>query len=354
MPVTLQDIATRASVSKTTVSMVLGKKRSPISISEGTRKRIECLSREMGWEPNLAARALAKGKTLMVGLIVSRADRPMYWWVIEGIENALESQDYRLVLCISEADTQRESSHLSILARKQVDGIIITPTHHTLLPPPALTDYLRTNRPVVTCCRRWRKPIGPAVVVDDELGGYLATKHLLDLGHRKIAYVHTSRLDRADDSGTDVHQLSEEEERRGAGFARALREAGIEPGPSQLFKSNGDPPVEHGIQAGLNIARLPDRPTALFVPDDRQAVGVIKGLTRAGLRVPQDISVVGHDDAYGELTTPRLTTIRQPGRALGQAAAQTVLNMIAGELANDTVLPPELIVGETSAPPNPT
>lgn len=345
MTVTLQDIAARASVSKTTVSMVLGNKRTPISISEGTRHRIQELAKEMGWEPNLAARALAKGKTLMVGLIVSRADRPMYWWVIEGIENALESQDYRLVLCISDADIQRESAHLSVLARKQVDGIIITPTHHTLLPPPALQNYLRMGRPVVSCCRRWREPIGPAVVVNDELGGYLATKHLLDLGHRKIAYVHTCRLDTLD---ANVHQLSEEEELRAAGFRRALGEAGIEPVPSHFFKCNGHPPVDSGIEAGMNIARLPDRPTALFVPDDRQAVGVIKGLTRAGLRVPQDISVVGHDDAYGELTTPRLTTIRQPGRQLGETAAHIVLQMIAGQSASDVYLKPELVIGEST------
>lgn len=326
MKVSIHDVAKKAGLSVVTVSRVLN--QSP-SVREKNREKVLRAMRELDYQPNAAARSLAKGRTGIIGLTLSTLNDSMFEAVVKEIGERLAERGYFLALSVADYG---EPFHRSLFQEDRVDGVI-------LLSPIREDEYVmelkRKKIPFVLLDNQLRGSPAPSVIVDNFKGGYEAAKHLIDLGHTRIAHI----------AGPEVFLSSVERER---GFRTALQEAGLEP-----FAVERSP---FEISSGYAIAKRwieEDRlPTAVFAADDNIALGVVDAMKNEGIRVPERLSVVGFDDQMlASQFTPRLTTVRQPAERIGRSGVDLLLKWIDGSSRrNVTVqLEPELIVRESTA-----
>jgi LacI family transcriptional regulator len=320
----MQDVARQVGVTAATVSLALS--GSP-RISPATRAKVEQTAREMGYRPHVSARALRTDSTRTIGLVVSDVANPFFAELAGEIQRAAADRDYSLVLCNSDEDPDRQDEYLSsLLAGRQVDGMIVVPTA-------AMTPGLRQagasgarmvllDRPVEVTGRGAAVrhlaecPIvrSDARVALDEVAELLTT-----LGHRRVGII-------APPLQTQVGQ-----ERRDV-----LREALLRRGvPTRaIMVVEGDFRQDSGARAARQLLSRRQPPTAIFAADGLMAVGALKGLRAAGLRVPHDISLVGFDDApWFDLFDPPLTAIAQPIAALAAAAVDAMLALLTGQPA---------------------
>ena len=337
---TRDDVAALAGVSTAVVSYVVND--GPRPVSEAARRRGLDAIRRLDYVPNQAARSLAGQRTGTLGLIVPTLANPVWAGLALGAGDIALPESFLLMMCDVENDPQLDAHYAETLASKQLDGVIVVPTAQ----PDATLDLLaRAQIPAVVVERS--TPEAPCVVVDAEATGRLVTQHLLDLGHRRIAFVseHGSVLD-------SRHRLR--------GYRAALSDHGVE-ADDRLVIGTG-PSLQHSIVEGASAAAehlldLDPRPTALFAHNDLIAIAVIRSAHRRGLVVPDDLSVIGVDDTEaGRYIDPALTTMPFPSRDLGRAAARILLTMIeGGDVPESTVIPPcDLIVRASTAPPRTT
>lgn len=311
MSVSIKDIARRAGVSHSTVSRALGD--SPL-VREETRERIQALAREMGYSPDLQARALVLGRTRTLGVVVTSIADPFVAAVVQGIEDAAHDAGYSVILSSSNAEPRREIEAVELLRAKRVDLVIVLSSRLGAL---YLQHLERIGAPVVLINNHSedRGPYTLAVTVDNRHGGYLATAHLLGLGHRRIAYI-----------GGLAHHSDDRE--RLAGYREALAEYGVEADAHLVVAGDGD--TGGGQRAFAALWALSPRPSAAFCYNDRTAIGLIHAARGAKLRLPDDLAIVGFDDIpFASFIEPALTTIAQPMRTLGQRAVEmglTILN----------------------------
>ena len=306
----MRDVAEHASVSITTVSHVVNNTR---PVSDGLRKRVLAAIDELGYQPNVLARSLRRGKTHTIGMIVPDSTNPFFAEVARGIEDTSFEHGYSLVLCNSDGDLQKELLYVSVLTEKQVDGILFVAAG-------ASTEHIRacTARcmPVVVVDREIPEVAVDSVLTDNARGGAIATRHLLDLGHRRIGCVA---------GPSDVTPSAD----RVTGYTQALAERGIP--VEDRFIVKGDFQYESGYRAARQLLALGSRPTAIFACNDLMAVGVISAAVEMGLWVPADLSVVGFDDVrLASFANPPLTTIVQPKYEMGVIAAEMLLQRIRG------------------------
>lgn len=335
---TIYDVARLARVSTTTVSKVLS--NTPY-VSEKTRQRVLDAMRDLHYSPSLAARGLTNKRTYVLGLIIPHDPEysfrdPFLLEIIRGVEGVASSSDYNVLLSMSKKSSHR-ASYDRFLRMGYIDGVV---TVETLKGELDEHELAASGIPRVSAGYREDKQMVNSVVCNDRQGGYLVTKHLLELGHRRLGVISGP----ANFIGAMDGRLQ--------GFCDALTEYGVTLDGELL--TYGDFSIESGSCAAEPLLYHAHRPTAIFAMNDRMALGVISKAREIGLHVPRDLSVVGFDDIpLTSIIDPPLTTIRQFPVELGKIATQQLLSLINQGVSQfaSIVLPVELIVrGSTAAP----
>jgi LacI family transcriptional regulator len=329
----IRDVARRAGVSVGTVSNVLNR---PEAVSEATRQRVLDAIDALGFVRNESARQLRAGHSRTIGLVVLDIANPFFTDVARGVEETANAAGLAVILCNSDDRPSKEAAHLDVLAEQRVQGVIITPTAEL---SPALDALRRRGVPVVLLDRRATGPDQCAVAVDDVRGGRLAADHLLERGHRRIAFV---------GGHADLPQVRERRE----GVELATRDA-LGPDVSLTVLSPADLTVAGGRRAAEQIIGMSAaaRPTAAVCANDLMALGMLQEMVRHGVRVPDDFAIVGYDDIdFAAAAAVPLTSVRKPRHELGRRAAELVLDEARGSQHRheQLIYEPQLIVRESS------
>lgn len=340
MTVSIKDIARAAGVSHSTVSRALSD--SPL-VSTETKERIQLLAREMGYSPDAQARSLVMGRTQTIGVVVTTIVDPFIAEIVQSIENTAHKRGYSVILASSNSEPEREIAAVEMLHSKRVDGVVVPSSRVGALYQDHL-DRLGVPVVLVNSHSEQRGPYTFSINVDNEHGGYLATKHLVDQGHRRIGYV-TGPTDHSD----DLDRL--------AGYRQALLQEGIGFDPDLVVPGTGR--VGGGLRALPVLAALVDSPTAVFCYNDMTAIGILHAARQAGLMPPHDLAVVGFDDIpFASYVRPSLTTVAQPKLEMGKRAMEMVLDLMLhggpsdGAVSN-VVVQGKLIVRESSGASHP-
>ncbi len=326
-PSTLLDVARQAGVSPSTVSRILN---GTARVSDEKRLAVMAAISKMNFAPNQMAQGLKKGKSMTIGIVVQDISSPFFDETLRGIDDGLKDTAYASVIVSGHWNAVEESERIRLLLARKVDGIILLSGR---LGDEAILQFAHT-RPIVSTGRSMHTRNAVGFKLDNEHGAYLAVRHLLELGHRRIAFV-TGPAD------------NDDAQERLLGYTRALNEAGIAVDPKLLV--GGDLHEAGGLLAMTQLFETNQQFSAVFTANDLSAHGVRLCLYRKGIRVPEDISLVGFDDLPGSAyTTPPLTTVRQPLYDMGLIATNALLTLINGEKVDAQMLPLELIVRETT------
>lgn len=325
--VTVLDVAREAGVSPSTVSRILN---GTARVTSDKRSAVEEAIRKLDFRPNLFARSLKTGTTMTIGILTQDVESPFYGRAMKGIEAGLAGTGYAPIMVSGHWNAAEESERVRLLMARRIDGLVILTGH---LDDRQIAGFAR-HQPIVVTGRQLEAPQVRAFTLDQEAGGHLATRHLLNLGHRRIAHI----------AGPSDHTDATD---RRAGYERALREAGIAAVPELVVQ--GDFMESGGLLAMNRLLDSGQTFTAVFAANDQTAFGARMALYRRGVRVPDDVSIVGVDDlpatAYA---TPPMTTVRQPIYEIGLAAAHALLTMLGHAMPAVDVPPLELIVRETT------
>ena len=329
----IKDVARLAGVSQGTVSNVLNH---PDRVSEVRREAVTRAIAELGFVRHEAARHLRAGYSRTVGLLLLDAWNPGFNEVARGVEDSTSHRGLTVLISNSARDPERERAYLRLFSEHRVAGLIVVPHDE-------FADDLHRIRtggiPVVVVDRAETDEAGMSVAVDDVTGGELAARHLIELGHRHLAFVG----DRA--AAAPVHDRLTGVEKA---VAQASDEVRLDVYPAELT-------AEGGRETGERLAALPreDRPTAVTTAIDLLAIGVLQALLQQGLRVPEDVSLIGYDDIpfTRQLSVP-LTTVRRPHYDMGTTAAEILATALAGETPRPrhVVFEPTLVVRESTGP----
>ena len=312
MPVTIKDIARIAGVSHTTVSRAL---RNHPAIAPETVERIRVIAKEQGYLVSAAARSLKTSRSQTIGIILSYLDDPYFSKVLEGIEDTVQPRGYSLFVAASHHNVEREQAVVKAMMEHRVDGVI-------LCAPPFRVEHSRqmegSGLPLVVVNNQGADDYRYAIDHDDIQGARQVAQYLVGLGHRRIAY-----LGNAEGGRTNFN--------RQAGVTAELAVAGLAAGGERIFNGpNGRP--EGGYAGAQYFLRLAEHPTAILCFNDLMAVGLMRGLQEAALRIPQDCSVTGFDNiTLAAYLNPPLTTYDQPRYELGVAAAALMLHLLASD-----------------------
>ncbi len=329
---TIHDVAERAGVSKSLVSLVM---RDAPNVSDEKRAAVLAAAEELGYRPNAVARSLVRQRSGVFGCVVSDLHNPFFADVADGIEEVAFAGGYRTLLSSGFLDAGREAVAVDTLLQMRVDALLML---GTLSRVEELEGAARIV-PVVFVGRETDSPLVDSIKVDDEAGGIAVVDHLVSLGHRRIAHITGG-----DGAGAAGRRRGYEAAMRAHGLAEAIRVVVGE------FTNEGG---RRGMEALLSSE---SPPTAVFAPNDYAAYGALGVLDAHGLHVPDDISVVGYDNlALSRIRRIDLTTVAQPSRELGEQATQLALARLSGEqtTARHVVMPPHLVTGSTSGPPPP-
>jgi DNA-binding LacI/PurR family transcriptional regulator len=329
---TIYDVARHAGVSTATVSRALN---GTGQIAPATRATIEAAVEELGYRPNTIARSLVTKSTQTIALLLPDITNPFYAALVSGIQQSALSHGRTMLLCTTESDPEREEHYLRVLQAKQVDGALVD---GLVLPPDRIARFVEDGFPIVCLDRDIDARSIPLVQVDNRAGGRLATEHLIELGHTRVAHV------------TGAGELGISDERL-AGYRDALTAARIEPDFELVAEGRFTEEGGHHAARAL-LERHPDL-TAIFAANDLSALGVLNAVAETDRTVPDDVSVVGFDDLrLAAYTSPPLTTVRQPGVEIARLATEILIGLTEGKQAERMrhLLEPELVVrGSTRA-----
>jgi LacI family transcriptional regulator len=329
---TLHDVARLAGVAPITVSRVVNNNG---YVSDEKRERIEAAIRELNYVPNALGPSLRLKRTQTLALLLSDITNPFWTTVARGVEDTANQQGYHVIIANTDESIEKQEEYLTFLQKKQVDGFLVVPVAAS----PALHMLQKRKIPYVIVDRHLPgKPVD-TVRSDSFEGAYLLTKHLLELGHRRIALI------------TGPQYISTASDRV-AGFQRALAEAGLNV-ISQMY--HGKFNQQTGYDCTREALQTVPRPTAIVATNNFIAIGTMRALREAGLRVPEDLSVVAFDDLPEAITIdPFFTVAAQPAYEMGQQATSLLLARLNGEAAQpyqEIVLPVEIIIRKSSARP---
>jgi DNA-binding LacI/PurR family transcriptional regulator len=333
MPVSIKDIARLAGVSHSTVSRAL--RHSPL-IPVHTAERIRRIAEKEGYSASAVARGLVTNKTEAIGVVVTSIADPFNGEVVAGIEELANEHGYTVILATSQADASREVAVVRSFQERRVDGILVASSRVGALHTPLLSEL---RIPIVLLNNQHPSAFVHSVCFDNEGGAYQATRYLVELGHKRIAYL------------GDQFGLHSDEERY-AGYRKAMADTGLAIDDRLVVRADGKP---EGARAAVRQLLTPvaPMPTAVFCYNDMSALGVLFEAVRLGIRVPQDLSVTGFDDIFfSSYVQPPLTTVRQPMRELGRRAMQLLFALLRKEKAERSVfVQGELVVRGSTAPP---
>jgi LacI family transcriptional regulator len=325
--VTLEQVAELAGVSPSTVSRILN---GTAAVSQLKKDAVQAAIQELGFRPNPVARGLAGGRTLSVGVVTQIISSPFYGEALLGIERELEQAGYVPLFVSGNWHEDDERKAIETLLSRRVDGVIVLAGRIADAELSKVSDHL----PVVVVGRHLSGPQLFSFGFDNRLGARLATQHLIEQGHRRIAFI----------AGDLMHDDAVE---RQNGYFDALAAAGIAQDPHLIVQSDY-------TEAGgmLSVSRLLERDihfTALFASNDQMAIGACLGLHRRNLRVPDDVSLVGFDDLImARYAMPPLTTVRQSVYEIGIEAARAMLDMLRGNQPKAALPGPQLVVREST------
>ena len=324
MPVTIKDIAKIAGVSHTTVSRAL---HDSSVLAPDTIKRIKKIANEQGYLPSAVARGLKTRQSRALGVIVSSIADPFWGEVLTGIDDTLHAAGYSLIVAASRRDNQREKEIVRLMGERRVDGII-------LCSPPFNAEHGRSLQeyglPIVVVNNQSAEDFLYSIYNDNEYGIRQVVRHLVDLGHRRIAFLGNRQGGRTT-------------QERENGFRAEMHDAGL-PIPDAYVCTGPDSTPQGGLNGAQCLLALPERPTGIVCYNDHMAIGVYSALYHAGLSVPEDISVVGFDDIFvSAYLIPPLTTFRQPMYHLGAEAVKLLLYMLEQHDQDETPPVPQSI-----------
>lgn len=330
----IQDVAKLAEVSTATVSRALA---TPERVSPEARARVlEAIART-GYVPNPAARTLRSQKTYMVLVVLPDLSNTFFSKILRGIEETLFEAGYGMIISDLDGSPEKEAHFAAFTAAGRVDGAILLNGHLFGQSREGEGKPARITIPLVALCEAIPGADIPQIEIDNRAAASRMAQHLASLGHRRIAYV----------SGPTSNILERE---RFQGFKDGLAAAGLPFDPSLVIP--GDYTIEAGVTAGQDLVARSTRPTAVFCTSDEMAIGLMRTLFSAGLKVPEDISVAGFDDIeFAAVAEPSLTTIHQPRRELGQAAASALIDLLQGRSSSKRIrLETELVIRDSVAP----
>lgn len=331
MMATIIDVAKLAGVSRSTVSRVLN--NSP-RVDQETRIKVFNAIEQLNYEPNLAARNLRRQETKLIAVLVPDISNPFFSRLVEGMEETALKNGYKIILCITGGNSERELQYIRLIEKKQVDGIILTALRNSF---ETIMPYLEFG-PIVFANEYLDGDALPSVAIDNVASSKMVIEHFFELGHRRIAFI----------NGPEHIIICRD---RKNGYVQALETCGL-PVDHELMKE-GDYTTEGGFRCAEELLQLKPRPTAIFAANDTMAVGVIKAIQKNGLSVPEDIAVAGFDNnPYSTLVEPNLTTVDQPTNEMGAEAAQLLLKCIETGIdaiqSRRTVLKTKLCVRSSS------
>jgi len=327
MKVSIFDVAKKSGLSVVTVSRVIN---NASSVRQKNREKVLQAMKELNYQPNASARSLARGKTGIIGLALTTLHDSFFDAVVKEINDRLAGHGYFLALSITGNDG--EAFHRSLFQEDRVDGVI-------LLSPTDEDEYMmelkRKKIPFIMIDNSKQNASVSSIIVDNFKGGYEATKHLIELGHTRIAHI----------AGPDPFLSSRERER---GFLAAMEEAGLKP----YRIERGTFEISSGYDIAMRWIDSGELPSALFASDDYIALGVIDACLNRGIRIPRQLSIVGFDDQiFASEFRPKLTTVRQPADKIGAAGVELLLEAMSDSSRRKVTIQiePELIVRESTA-----
>ncbi|WP_117233234.1 HTH-type transcriptional repressor PurR [Vibrio maerlii] len=306
---TIKDVARLAGVSTTTVSHVINKTR---FVAEATQEKVMEAVKELNYAPSAVARSLKCNTTRTIGMLVTQSTNLFFSEVIDGVESYCYRQGYTLILCNTGGIYEKQRDYIQMLAEKRVDGILVMCSDLT----EELREMLDRHSDIPKVIMDWGPESSQAdkIIDNSEEGGYLATKYLVEKGHTDIACLsgHFEKL-------ACVERI--------AGYRRALGEANIDVNEDWILEGNFE--CDTAVLVADKIANMDKRPTAVFCFNDTMALGLMSRLQQRGIRVPEDISVIGYDNIeLAEYFSPPLTTVHQPKRRVGKTAFEILLERI--------------------------
>ena len=333
MSITMKDIAKQAGVSVATVSYVVNKSR---WVSPELTARVLDAIQQLGYSPNAVARNLRQNRTQMIGLIVPDSSNPFFAEIAKGIEDAGFEAGYSVILCNSNASLERELVYLNLLQSKRVDGIIFIATTTQV---EQIRPVVKSGIPVVIFYRELPGLGVDTFQIDNFKAGYLATQHLIELGHREIACIQPASP--VTPSGLRVD-----------GYQKAMQEAGL--AAPEALMPRGDNRVSGGKKAALELVESGLPFSAIFSANDAMAIGAIRALRELGYSIPENVSIVGVDDIIlASYCEPPLTTVAQPKYDAGCQAINFLIERIQGcctEEPRNVSLDIELVRRDSSIP----
>lgn len=328
----IKDVALKANVSTTTVSHVVNSTR---FVSDKVRHDVELAIRELNYVPSAVARSLKSNSTKTIGMLIPNCSNPYFAEIVRSVEDHCFGAGYALILCNTDDDPHRQAAYLQVISEKRIDGTIIISTGED-------KDLLRLLKgltiPTVLLDREIREVNCDLVETAHLQGALMATEHLIALGHRRIAC-----LAGPANLNSSVQRIE--------GWRTALAQSGLAAGASDLLWQS-DFSSQGGFTTMQSILRSPQAPTAVFVCNDLMCIGALSAAHEAGVRVPQDMSLIGFDDIeLARFASPALSTIAQPKHLIGVTAVDMVLERIQGGRlqARQVILQPELIVRNSTA-----
>ncbi len=323
--ITIRDVAVAAGLSPTAVSRYLNR---TMVLPNESASRIEEAIRKLDYQPNGLARNLSRGSSRMIGLVIPEISNPFFASLASAVEDVAFRAGHGVLLCNTRNDPDRELSYLRLLCTRQIDGIVYLTSHAD---NPELIAMMARDERVVLIDEDVTGVSAPRVFCENRMGGYAATRHLLEHGHARVAFI-----------GGPEKLLSSRE--RYAGFEMALGESRIK--RRSRFVRFGPYTADFGREVANELLTSKCPPTAIFAASDYVALGVLNAAQNLSLSIPEDLSLVGFDDMpFAALLSPPLSTVRQPIRELGEAGANLLFQLIEGKLGELPVLrlPVELI-----------
>lgn len=312
MPITLHELAKAAGCSVSTVSRALTDSDHPVN--DATREKILSLANQLGYRPNMTARGLKMDRTFTIGLIVYNIASPFTPVLIRGIQEYLKQHDYFSIIISTDWDPDLESEAVHQLISRSIDGVIFVESWRD----EANISLDLANKPYIFVHRLFNGSYANSVVVDDRKGASMAVEHLINLGHRRIAFI----------NGPQGWNSSNE---RLAGYQETLKKFGIPYDPDLVGEGTWE--VQSSFPVTKRFINQKERPTAIFAANDLMALGAIYAIQDAGLDVPKDMAVVGYDDReIAAISKPTITTICPPCFEMGQLAAQLILNRLEKQI----------------------
>jgi DNA-binding LacI/PurR family transcriptional regulator len=339
---TLSDIATTVGVAPMTVSRVLNQNG---YVSEETRNRVLNVAKEMNYRRNGLARSLKRQRTDTIGLVLGDISNPYSTELARAVRDAATAKNYNLFICISEHSAEEDIAAFESLTSHSVDGLIVA-TRANDSGDEYLKSIVENNVPVVAIGRDFYHKQIDYISADNLHGGYEATQHLIDLGHQRIGFIGATLANEA-------------KLKRLQGYLNALEKHGIEIDERLVTGRReartgvpGYSTEKIGYEGMKRLLSLPNRPTAIFARNDFTAIGAMTAIKEAGLRIPQDIAIIGFDDIpLAVHMSPSLSTVRQPMRLQGEIAAEMLLRRIESDeslLREEKILNCELIIREST------